>query len=98
MVASRKRPKGGLAAPFGLGILAFVLMPGEIGSQDLAALIARQPAAAALWQGHVVPSPFHNIHAATLNMPRLISEAMPASLSYVLAGLDPNNAEITGSI
>jgi spore germination cell wall hydrolase CwlJ-like protein len=98
MVASRNRPKGGRAAPFGLCILAFVLMPSEIGSQDLAALIARQPTAAARWQDHVVPSPFPYIHAATLNMPRLISEAMPASLSYALAGLDPNNAEITGSI
>jgi spore germination cell wall hydrolase CwlJ-like protein len=100
MVASRNRPRGGLAAPFGLSILAFVLMPSGIGSQDLAALIARQPApvAAERWQNHVVASPFGTIHAATLNMPRLFSAAMPASLSYVLAGLDPNNADITGSI
>jgi spore germination cell wall hydrolase CwlJ-like protein len=100
MVASRNGPKGGLAAPFGLSILTFVLMPSGIGSQDLAALIARQPAPAAAerWQNHVIASPFGTIHAATLNMPRLISTAMPTSLSYVLAGLDPNNADITGSI
>ena len=98
MVASRNRPKGGLAAPFGLGVLTFVLMPSEIGSQDLAALIARQPAAAERWQDHVLASPFGSIHAVTLNMPRLISAAMPPALSYVVAGLDSNNADITGSI
>jgi spore germination cell wall hydrolase CwlJ-like protein len=99
MVVSRNRPKGGLAAPFGLGILTFVLMPSEIGSQDLAALIARQPAPAAAerWQSRAVASPLGTIQAATLSMPRL-SIAMPASLSYVLAGLDSTNAEITGSI
>jgi spore germination cell wall hydrolase CwlJ-like protein len=31
-------------------------------------------------------------------MPMPISEAMPVSLSYALAGLDPGNADITGSI
>jgi spore germination cell wall hydrolase CwlJ-like protein len=37
-------------------------------------------------------------HGATFTMPRPMSAAMPASLSYTLAGLDTSYAEITGSI
>ena len=96
MVASRNRPKGGRVAPFGLGFLTFLLIPSAIGSQELAALVARQPAVADRAQARV--SPFGTIHAATFSMPRPVSAAMPPSLSYALAGLDPNFAEITGSI
>ena len=42
MVASRNRPKGGLQAPFGLGILILLLLTGEVGHQDLAAVMARE--------------------------------------------------------
>jgi len=97
MVALRNRPKGGLAAPFGLGILAFVLIPSEIGSQELAALIARQPGVVER-APHRTTSTFGTIHAANFNMPRPISAAMPVSLSYALAGLDTSTADITGSI
>jgi spore germination cell wall hydrolase CwlJ-like protein len=98
MVASRHRPKGGLAAPFGLAVLVFALVPSEIGSQDLAALIARQPAVTDHWRSHVIASPFGTIHQATFTMPQPISAAMPVSLSYALAALDTTNADITGSI
>ena len=87
MVASRFRPKGGLVTPFGLSILAFVVAPSAIGSQDLAALVARQPAIAE----RPAPSRFSLIspaHGATFTMPRPVSAAMPVSLSYALAGLD----------
>jgi spore germination cell wall hydrolase CwlJ-like protein len=97
MVALRNRPKGGLAAPFGLGILAFVLIPSEIGSQELAALIARQPGVVER-APHRTTSTFGTIHAANFSMPRPISAAMPPSLSYLLAGLDTSTADITGSI
>ena len=98
MVASRNRPKGGRVAPFGLGFLAFLLIPSAIGSQELASLVARQPAVADRAQARTVVSPFGTIHAATFSMPRPMSAAMPASLSYALAGLDPSYADITGSI
>src|SRR5262245_37390678 len=98
MVAWRNRPKGGIAAPFGLGILACVLMPHEIGYQELAAFIARQAPVAERGQSHGIASPFGTIHARTLNLPRPISAALPVSLSYALSGLDSTNAEITGSI
>jgi spore germination cell wall hydrolase CwlJ-like protein len=74
-----------------------------IGHQDLAALIAQrafaqQPMMAEQRHSHNIASPFGTIEPATFSMPVPISEAMPVSLSYALAGLDPGNAEITGSI
>src|SRR4051812_20953875 len=96
MVASRHRPKGGLAAPFGLSVLSFLLAPSAIGSQELAELIARQPVAAERASPRDIGSPFRIIQAATLNMPMRMT--MPVAMNYVLAGLDSNNADITGTI
>src|SRR5450432_2949235 len=102
MGVSRHRPKGAFRAPFGLCVvavgLAADLMPTAIGHQDLAALIAQRPMAIQRWHSHIIASPFGTIEAATFSMPMPISEAMPVSLSYVLAGIDPGNADITGSI
>jgi spore germination cell wall hydrolase CwlJ-like protein len=98
MGLSRQRPKGAFRASFGLCILAAGLMPTTIGHQDLAALIARRPIVVQHWHSHNIASPFGTIEAATFSMPMPISEAMPVSLSYALAGLDPGNADITGSI
>jgi hypothetical protein len=97
MVASRLRPKGGLVTPFGLSILAFVGAPSAIGSQDLAALIARQPAIA---ERPVAPrfSLISPAHGATFTMPRPMSAAMPVALSYTLAGLDTTFTGMTGPI
>jgi hypothetical protein len=97
MVALRLRPKGGLVTPFGLGILAFVVAPSAIGSQDLAALLARQPAIA---ERQVAPrfSLISPAHGATFTMPRPMSAAMPVSLSYALAGLDTSFAGMSSSI
>ena len=100
MVTSRDRPKGGLAAPFGLGILTLLiaLLPSKVGHQDLAALIARQPIAGEAAQKPKGASPLGTIQSANLNMPRPVGAASPPPLGYTLAGLDPSNAEITGSI
>jgi spore germination cell wall hydrolase CwlJ-like protein len=97
MVALRRRPKGGFAVPFGLVFLVG-LTPSAIGGQDLAALIARQPAGLERARSHGIASPFGTIHAANFSLPSPRSAAMPASLSYALAGLDTSNADITGSI
>jgi hypothetical protein len=96
MVASRRRPKGGLVAPFGLGFLTFLVAPNAIGSQELAALVARQPAVAERAAPRV--SPFGTVQVASFSMPRPVSAAMPASLSYTLAGLDTSYADMIGSI
>ncbi len=95
MATSRERPKGGLAAPFGLGVLTLLLLPSEVGYQDLAALISRQPVPE---RSQKQLSSFGTIHAANLNMPRPVGAAVPPTFGYTLAGLDPNNADITGSI
>jgi len=74
-------------------------LPTEIAHQDLAALVAKRPIVADEHQrNHNIASPFGTIEVATFSMPRPISEAMPVSLSYALASLDPSNADITGSI
>jgi spore germination cell wall hydrolase CwlJ-like protein len=108
MGVSRHRPKGGLRALFGLAVMAGSLVAGltptMIGHQDLAALIAQRPMIAQRptvvehWRSHNIASPFGTIEPATFSMPTPISAAMPVSLSYALAGLDPGNADITGSI
>ena len=88
-------------AGFGVvvGGLAFAFLPTEIGHQDLAALVAQRPIAVEYHpRNHNIASPFGTIEAATFSMPAPISEAMPISLSYALAGLDAGNADITGSI
>src|SRR4051794_8105296 len=98
MVASRHRPKGGRAAPFGFSVLAFLVMPTAIGSQELAALIARQPVAAQRPAMRAGASPFHIIQASALDLPNPTGMAMPMAMNYVLAGLDSANADITGAI
>src|SRR5262245_25959190 len=100
MVTSRDRPLGGLAVPIGLGILTLsvLLLPSRVGQQDLAALLARQPMAVELAQRTKGASAFGTVQPASLNLPRPVGAASPPPLGYTLAGLDPNNAEITGSI
>ena len=95
MVTSRERPKGGYAAPIGLGVLTLLLLPSEVGYQDLAALISRQPLSE---RAQKQSSSSGTIHVANLNMPRPVGAAVPPTLGYTLAGLDPNNADIAGSI
>ena len=96
MVVSRRGPKGGLVTPFGLAFLTFIVVPNAIGSQDLAALVARQPVIAERPASRF--SLIRTAHGATFTMPRPVSAAMPPSLSYTLAGLDTSYAGITGSI
>jgi spore germination cell wall hydrolase CwlJ-like protein len=97
MVASSNWPKGVLSAPFGLSALVFVMMPTQIGYQDVAALIARQPSVSAHWREHLLASPFGTIHAATFSFSRPIGTAMPQPFGYQLASLDPRELT-TGSI
>src|SRR5436305_3446277 len=106
MGVSRHGPRGAARLPLGLCVitgglalgLSAGLMPTTIGHQDLAAVIAQRAIALQHWHSHIIASPFGTIEAATFSMPAPISEAMPVSLSYALAGLDPSNADITGSI
>ena len=97
MVPSRNGPKGAEAASFGLAILVFFLTPSPIGYQDLAALLAQQPAVAARASDHLIASPFGTIHAATFSLPRPIGTVIPEPPMVRLASLS-GSADITGSI
>ena len=90
------RWRGRPFAVFGVGILAFSLLPNQIGFQDLGALIARRPEVAERWHKHIIASPFGTIHAAMFSMPRPIGTAIPTPPLYALASVDPN--EITGAL
>jgi spore germination cell wall hydrolase CwlJ-like protein len=97
MVPSRNGPKGAEIASFGLASLIFVLTPTQAGYQDLAALLAQQPAVAARWREHLIASPFGTIHAATFSLPRPIGTAIPEPPTIRLASLG-SNSDIVGSI
>ena len=96
MVPSRNGPRGAEVASFGLGILVFFLTPTQVGYQDLAALIAQQPAVAARWREHQIGSPFGTIHAATFSLPRPVGTNIPESPMVRLASLGAG--DVTGSI
>ena len=53
MSVMRNRPKGARFAAFGLGLCVFALIPTEVGYQDIASLLARQPGVAERWQKRV---------------------------------------------
>ena len=92
MVAPVDRPRGVLAGTFGVGILTFLLLPSEVGYQDLAALIARDVASVERPQKASLASPFGTIHAANLNLPQPIGSGIQPALGYTLASLDPTDA------
>ena len=70
MSALQNEPKGARWASFGFALTVFGLLPSEIGYQDIAALIARQPGVTQRWQKHALGSPFGPVHAATFSFPR----------------------------
>jgi spore germination cell wall hydrolase CwlJ-like protein len=98
MKASRRRPKGAFRRPFGLVLCVVTAMPNSVGHQDLAALIARQPAVTERWRAHVRNSALGTVHAASLSFPRLVGTAIPDPYFTQLAALDPRALEATGSI
>lgn len=98
MKASRQRPKSTSRRAFGLVLCASVLMPTSIGYQDLAALIARQPAVTERWRQHIRTSTFGTIHAATFSFPRPMGASIPDPYFTQLASVDPGALEVTGSI
>ena len=86
-VRLRNRPKGARFAFFGLGLCIFALIPTEIGYQDIASLLARQPGVAERWQKRVF-SAVSSIQVATYSFGRPIGTSSPQSSLYRLASLD----------
>jgi spore germination cell wall hydrolase CwlJ-like protein len=97
MSVMRNRPKGARFASFGLGLCVFALIPNEIGYQDIASLLARQPGVAERWQKRVF-SAVSTIQVATYSFGRPIGTSAPQSVSYRLASLDNQGIDITGSV
>src|ERR1700688_3851254 len=97
MSVMRNRPKGARFASFGIGLCVFALMPTEIGYQDIASLLARQPGVAERWQKRVF-SPASTIQVAPYSFGRPIGTSSPQSATYRLASLDNQGIDITGSV
>jgi spore germination cell wall hydrolase CwlJ-like protein len=97
MSVVRNRPNGARSASFGLGLCVFALIPTEIGYQDIASLLARQPGVAERWQKRVFSS-VSTIQLATYSFGRPIGTSIPRPASHVLASLDIQGIDITGSL
>jgi spore germination cell wall hydrolase CwlJ-like protein len=97
MFVLRNQPKGARFASFGLGLCVFALMPTEIGYQDIASLLARQPGVAERWQTRVF-SAVGTIQVATFSFGRPIGTSSPQTATYRLASLDNQGIDITGSV
>ncbi len=91
-------PKGARWASFGFAVTVFGLLPTEIGYQDIAALLARQPGVTERWHKHAVASTFGTIHAATFTFPRPIGSSIPRAPGVQLASLNNSAGDVTGSI
>jgi spore germination cell wall hydrolase CwlJ-like protein len=97
MFVLRNRPKGARFASFGIGLCIFALIPDEIGYQDIASLLARQPGVAERWQKRVF-SAASSIQLATYSFSRPIGTSSPEAAPYRLASLDNQGIDITGSL
>jgi len=97
MSVVRNRPKGARFASFGIGLCVFAMMPTEIGYQDIASLLARQPGVAERWQKRVF-SAASNIQVATYSFGRPLGTSSPQTATYRLASLDNQGIDITGSL
>jgi spore germination cell wall hydrolase CwlJ-like protein len=97
MSVLRNRPKGARFASFGLCLCLFAAMPTEVGYQDIASLLARQPGVAERWQNRVF-SAASTIQLATYSFARPIGTSVPHPTNYMLASLDNKAIGITGSV
>src|SRR5438270_13425625 len=97
MFVLRHQPKGARIASFGIGLCVFALMPTEIGYQDIASLLARQPGVAERWQKRVFSSA-STIQLATYSFGRPIGTSIPRPATHVLASLDNQGIDIMGSV
>ena len=95
MLSVRNQPKSARFAFFGFGLCLFALTPTEVGYQDIASLLARQPGVAERWQKRVF-SAVSTIQVATYSFGRPIGTSSPQAALYQLASLE--NSDITGAL
>jgi spore germination cell wall hydrolase CwlJ-like protein len=97
MFVLRNQLKGARFAPFSIGLCIFALMPTEIGYQDIASLLARQPGVAERWHKRVFATA-GTIQVATFSFGRPIGTFSPQTATYRLASLDNQGIDVTGSV
>ena len=97
MVASRNRLEGGLRTSLWLGVMMLLALPSEVGYQDLATLLTRQPVVNRA-QKTAFASTFGTIHEAPYNLPEPVGASIPIPPGYMLAGLDAGHADVTASL
>jgi spore germination cell wall hydrolase CwlJ-like protein len=98
MVASRNRPKGGLAAPFGLSLLVCSLSAGELGTQDVADMSSRPLIVAERDYRPATAARFGTTPAEMAIVARSFRTGIPVSLGYTLASLEHGGDDSTGSV
>src|SRR5258708_10098699 len=97
MPIKRNRPKGARFASFGLGLCVIALIPTEVGYQDIASLLARQPGVAERWQKRAF-SATSTVQVATYSFGRPIGTSSPQAATYRLAPLANPRIEITHAV
>jgi spore germination cell wall hydrolase CwlJ-like protein len=97
MSGVRNQPKGARFALFGLGLCLFALAPTEVGYQDIASLLARQPGVGERWQKRMF-SAASTIQVATYSFGRPIGTSSPQAALYRLASLETPSLDVTGSL
>src|SRR5258705_922036 len=97
MLQLPNHPKGARFASFGVGLCVFALMPAEIGYQDIASLLARQPGVAERWQKRVF-SAASTIQVATYAFGRPIGTSIPQTVTYRLSILVTQGVDTTVSV
>lgn len=98
MFVMRNGPKGARLASFGLGLCVFALVPTEVGYQDIASVLARQPGLTERWQERVFSPTFGTIQVATFNFARPIGTALPRAAAALLASFESQGDDRVGAI
>ncbi|CAN5115358.1 cell wall hydrolase [soil metagenome] len=101
MSVLRNGSKGARFAPFGFVLCLLTVSPTEIGYQDLASLLARQPGVAERWQEYIFASSRRMLQVASFNLPRPMGTRTPEAASYRLASLDSHgiqSLDVTASV
>ena len=88
MFVLRNEPKSARFALFGFGLCFFALIPNELGYQDIASLLARQPGVTERWQSRVFASAVSSIQVATFSFGRPVGTSAPRAATLLLASLD----------
>lgn len=97
MFVLRNGPKGARFAPFGFVLCLLTVSPTEIGYQDIAALLARQPGVAERWQQHMYASSRRTLQVASFNLPRPMGTQISETASFRLASLDSQGVDVSGN-